>query len=294
MTPVEAEPADRLACPHAATHHCQLPDIPPVLTSVRSLASLARSSSSLSSSGSLSRIGSLRLTSHAAPEVTVLLIDIKGFTARCAALPAAAVGEWVAAFYAAVDAAAAAHGVRKVETRGDCCVCVAGAGAAVPAGPGPAREDPLADQATRILAFAAALHADLAALPAGGPAAASTATRMGAATGAAAFLVGDSGGGAAPFLSVQGDAVAAAARMEALGGPGAVCVHRSTADKWAKEGGRAPPAMEALECGPGAARELVAVFDCAGRRFRGAHGAGSGRRPPRGLGAAGRRDSAPF
>ena len=47
----------------------------------------------------------------------MLLVDIKGFTAECAALSAREAGEWVAAFYERVDAAAAPLGVRKAEVR---------------------------------------------------------------------------------------------------------------------------------------------------------------------------------
>jgi class 3 adenylate cyclase len=71
-------------------------------------------------------LGSLKLRRYAAAGATVLVMDIKGFTAGCAAMSAGEVGEWVVEFYARVDAAAAAHGVRKAEVRGDCCVCVAG------------------------------------------------------------------------------------------------------------------------------------------------------------------------
>ena len=82
--------------------------------------------SSLSSSGSFTKSWPMQLTTHAVPEVTVLLIDIKSFTDQCAAALAGSVGEWVATFYERVNAAAAAHGVSKAEVRGDCCVCVAG------------------------------------------------------------------------------------------------------------------------------------------------------------------------
>ena len=85
---------------------------------------------------------SIQLRSCIAPQATVLLIDIQNFTAKCAELPAVRVGQWVAAFYKLVDAAAAAHGVRKVEVRGDCCICVAGAGDALP--PAPRRRTPAA------------------------------------------------------------------------------------------------------------------------------------------------------
>jgi hypothetical protein len=166
---------------------------------------------------------------------------------------------------------AAAHGVSKVEVRGDCCICVAGAAGRVPCRAlAPAAEDPRADQATRMLAFAAALHADLCAnSPGTGPAAATT-TRMGVATGDVSFLVSDAAAGtdAATFASVQGDAVALAGRMEALAaGAGAVLVHRSAAERWAGEAGLAAPATVCVEV-EGRGLERAAVFDCAARAFR--------------------------
>jgi class 3 adenylate cyclase len=193
-------------------------------------------------------------------------------------MPAGRVGEWVAAFYQLVDAAAAAHGVTRVESRGDCCVCVTGAAGAVPAAHGAAAcaaADGAEDQATRMLAFAAALHARVAALPVGGRRAdqtfaastAGTAVRMGMATGEASFLAIDGGGGAAPSVSVTGAAAAVAARMEALAAPGLARVHRSTADKWAAEAGRAPPATALVVGAVGAAAERAAEFDCAAGAF---------------------------
>ena len=200
----------------------------------------------------------------------MLLIDIKGFTSACAAMSASSVGEWVAAFYERVDLAAAAHGVSRVEVRGDCCVCVAGVEGAVPSRAFvAAAADAAASQATRMLAFASALHADLATLPAG-PAgcAPATATRMGIATGEVSFLVGDSAAAdAAPFLSVLGDAAAVAARMEALSSPGAAHVHRSTALKWAAEARQPPPATVSVDCG-GRGQQPAAVYDCATGAFR--------------------------
>jgi class 3 adenylate cyclase len=226
----------------------------------------ARSCGNLSSTtSSLPRSGSFRLTTHAVAEVTILFIDIKGFTAQCAASPAGRVGAWVADFYAAVADAAAAHGVTLIETRGDCCVCVVGAEGAVPArAAAAAAADPRADQATRTLAFASALHRALAALPAaaGGGA---TAARMGAATGAAAVLIADDAG--APFASLMGgDAAAAAARLESLAAAGQLLLHRSTADRWARETGRAPPASAAVECAGGVGMR-AAAFDCAAGAF---------------------------
>ena len=216
-----------------------------------------------------SRAPSMKLTTHSLHDVTVLFIDIKGFTSACAAMPAARVGEWVADFYERVDAVAAAHGVSKIEVRGDCCVCVAGVAGRIPyrAIADPAA-DPRDDQATRMLAFAAALHADLATLPSSGPAAATT-TRMGIASGEVAFLVSDAAAGpdAAPFASVRGDAVDGAARMEALAAAGEALVHKSAADRWAAEGGPSPPATVCVEV-KGGGLQRAAVFDCAARAFR--------------------------
>ncbi len=231
-----------------------------IFSSVQSIAS-TRSSTS--------RSNSMRLSTHTAPEVTVLFIDIKGFTAECAAMPAGRVGEWVAAFYERVDEVAACYGVSKVEVRGDCCICIAGAEGSVPAraAAAPAAADRRADQATRMLAFAAALTADLATLP-GGSGSGPTAARMGVATGEAAFLVSDAADALAGFASVQGDAVNLAARMEALSAPGAVHVHKSTADRWAAEApGRAAPHTACVEC-KGRGLQRAAVFDCATRAFR--------------------------
>ncbi len=239
-----------------------------------------------------SRTRSMRLSNHTTPKVTVLSIDIKGFTSACAAMPACRVGEWVADFYERVDSVAAAHGVSKVEVRGDCCVCVSGAAGAVPSRAfAAAAADPHGDQATRMLAFATALHADLLTLSAGG---AATATRMGIATGDASFLVGDAAAaaGAAHFVSAQGEAVALAARMESLAAPCAVYVHRSAALRWAMEARCPPPPTAVVDCGCGGGLQRAAVFDCAAGAFRCADGAAPAPAPVAGGRAGGLRRSA--
>ena len=210
---------------------------------------------------SLSRSTSFKHTTNVLPDVTVLFIDIKGFTSACAAMPAARVGEWVADFYERVDAVAAAHGVSKIEVRGDCCVCRAPYRAIADAA-----ADPRGDQAIRLLAFPAAL--DLATLLSSGPAAATT-TRMGIASGEVAFLVSDAAAGPdiVHFASVRGDAVDAAGWMEALAAAGEALVHKSAADRWAAEGRRAPPATVCMEV-KGGGLQRAAVFDCAARAFR--------------------------
>ena len=251
-------------CPHSMTS--------PSLFSMASTVSddeASRHQSCASTPWPLSRAASLKLTTHALPDVTVLFIDIKGFTSACAAMTAARVGEWVADFYERVDAVAAAHGVSKIEVRGDCCVCVAGVAGRIPyRAIAHAADDPLGDQATRMLAFAAALHADLATLPSSGPAAATT-TRMGIASGEVAFLVSDAAAGPdiVHFASVRGDAVDTAGWMEALAAAGEALVHMSAADRWAAEGRRAPPATVCMEV-KGGGLQRAAVFDCTEQAFR--------------------------
>ena len=206
-------------------------------------------------------------------QITILRTKIPGFARQCAAMPAGRVGEWIAAFYELVDAAAAAHGVTRVESRGDCCVCVCGAAGAAPPAAGAAAVAAAADsaesQATRMLAFAADLHAKVASLSVDGSEvnAEGTVVRMGMATGEATFYVGGSRGDTSPITSVTGAAAAAAARMEALAAPGLARVHRSTADKWAAETREAPPATAPVE-GADWAAERAAVYDCAARAFR--------------------------
>jgi hypothetical protein len=68
--------------------------------------------------------------------------------------------------------------------------------------------------------------------------------------------------------------VAMAARMEAAAGPGLAHVHPTTADRWAAETGRAPPATVEVEWEGGGAR--AAVYDCAGGEFTRGAGRGAG------------------
>jgi class 3 adenylate cyclase len=236
---------------------------------IKSYASVESLGSSLSNFSSYSRTRSFCLKTHTAAQVTILLIDIQGFTVECASLPAVRVGEWIAAFYSRVEKVAAAHGVQKMAVRGDCCICVAGLDGAVPV-PVPrvtGSPDLRSDQATRILAFAAELHRSLATLNAGGRDGA-TATRMGVATGEVSLLFASAAAGsdAAPFASVRGDAVDIAAQLEARATPGRVYVHRSTADKWASETRRPPPPSAVMEF-PGGVRQRAAVYDCAAQDF---------------------------
>jgi class 3 adenylate cyclase len=238
----------------------------------------------------------LRLVSHCEDPVTVLFIDIQGFTARCQEVGARRVGEWVAGFYERVDRAATAHGILAVEARGDCCICVAGAtqlapaAASAAAAAAPEEAPDAGTQVVRMLAFARDLDADLVTL-CGGADGRGTSTRMGMATGEVVFLtsapdecaaappasptvhggrrgsVARCAGGAFRFMSVQGDTVNTAARMESLGAPGVVILHDSAAARWAAETGAPPPPMARVDV-KGKAEQDVAEYDCSATTFR--------------------------
>ena len=206
-----------------------------------------------------------------------MCIDIKGFTQQCAEMSAGATGEWVADFYARVDCAAAACGMRRAESRGDCCICVAEDEDEDVSAPSPA-----CTQARRALTFATAVHALLSGAAACrcsssdshvdgiiGDGCRPISARMGIATGAVLFL---EGGPAAGFAGVQGGAVEAATRMEALSQPGVAVVHETATEQWATETGRRPPRTACCRAGRGGGAgvgvlERAAAYDCAAEEF---------------------------
>jgi class 3 adenylate cyclase len=202
-------------------------------------------------------------------QATVLYMDIVDFTRHCAARPLDELSAWMARIHAAVDALLRRHAVRKVETRGDCVICVAGTNFAPPplaGAPAPARADLAADQATRMLAFGSDLGRALAAID-------GTAARMGMATGPVVLTHIAHGGDALPAKYIYGDAVNVACRMEQTGRPGAIQLAESAALAHAEERGAPPPPLLTRDVkGKGPMR--AALYDCAAGRFLGPDEAG--------------------
>ena len=185
---------------------------------------------------------------------TVLYMDIVGFTHQCAARPLDEISGWMTRVHSAIDELLARHAVHKVETRGDCVVCVSGTSLAQDGGGAP--RDLCGDQATRMLAFGRDLGRALAAIE-------GTAARIGVATGPVALAHIAHGGDALPVKYVYGDAVSAACRMEQTGRAGAVQLAESAVRAYAAERGVAVPPMRGREMeGKGSA-----LYDCSSGVF---------------------------
>jgi len=188
-------------------------------------------------------------------EVTVLLMDIKNFTQSCSKLTARDVGDWISTFYTIVNQTARQLGIRTAEVRGDCCICVTGNMHNAPCGRLRSGASP-DDQVTRMLLFASTLHKHLLiATPR------ITNVRMGIAFGDAAFLLDSE------FISVHGDAVNMAARMESHAVSGMALVHVSASDRWARETcTHDQPRCILIEC-KGKKQQAAAIYDCTNQMF---------------------------
>jgi class 3 adenylate cyclase len=190
-------------------------------------------------------------------QATVLYMDIVDFTRQCMAKPLDEISGWMARIHAAIDELLDRHAVRKVETRGDCVICVSGTNFAPTEGG--ASRDLCGDQATRILSFGHDLGLALSAID-------GTAARMGVATGPVVLTHIAHGGGALPAKYIYGDTVNVACRMEQTGRVGALQLTEAAARTYAEEQGAPPPPLRTKEIkGKGTMR--VALYDYAARRF---------------------------
>ena len=150
------------------------------------------------------------------PMQTVMFIDLKNFTSICAHSSASDVGTWIASFYNEVDELAYVHGIRVAERRGDCCICLTD-------------ENRGRRSVSRMLSFAIDAHDHLLDLEcARGDSSDKnqrrpTLCRMGIATGDVAMVCSKDD----RFVTVQGDVVNVASRLEALAATDTVLVHNS-------------------------------------------------------------------
>jgi adenylate cyclase len=190
-------------------------------------------------------------------QATVLYMDIVDFTRHCMAKKLDEISGWMTRIHTAVDELLLRYAVRKVETRGDCVICVSGTNF-VPSEGGASR-DLCGDQATRMLSFGHDLGLALSAIE-------GTAARMGIASGPVVLTHIAHGGDALPAKYIYGDTVNVACRMEQTGRVGAVQLAESAARAYAEERGEAVPALRARDVkGKGTMR--TAFYDYAARRF---------------------------
>ena len=184
-------------------------------------------------------------------QATVLYMDIVDFTKHCMTKQLDEISTWMTRIHNTIDLLLERYAIRKVETRGDCVICVSGTNFV--AEEGGASRDLCGDQATRMLAFGRELGLALAAMD-------GTAARMGIATGAVVLTHIAHGGDALPAKYIYGDTVNVACRMEQTGQVSAVQLAESAARAYAEERAVAvPPLRTKAVKGKGAM--LVAVFD---------------------------------
>ena len=190
-------------------------------------------------------------------QATVLYMDIVDFTRHCMAKQLDEISGWMTRIHTTVDELLERYAIRKVETRGDCVICVSGTNF-VPTEGGASR-DLCGDQATRMLSFGHDLGLALSAIE-------GTAARMGIATGPVVLTHIAHGGDALPAKYIYGDTVNVACRMEQTGRAGAVQLSEAAARLYAEErGGALPPLRTKAVKGKGQMR--VALYDCAAGTF---------------------------
>ncbi len=147
-------------------------------------------------------------------EVTVLFVDIAGFTPLTARVPPGEMVRWLNEVFAAFDRLAERHGLEKIRTIGDSYMVVGG----VPL-PRPDHAEAVAELALDLLAVVAGI-----ATPLGEP----LRVRVGVNTGPAIAAVM----GVRKFIyDVYGDAVNTASRMESHGVPGTIHVAAATYER---------------------------------------------------------------
>ena len=190
-------------------------------------------------------------------QATVLYMDIVDFTRHCMAKQLDEISGWMTRIHTTIDELLERYAIRKVETRGDCVICVSGTNF-VPTEGGASR-DLCGDQATRMLSFGHDLGLALSAID-------GTAARMGIATGPVVLTHIAHGGDALPAKYIYGDTVNVACRMEQTGRVGAVQLAESAARTYAEERGTAVPPLRTKEIkGKGTMR--VALYDYVAERF---------------------------
>ena len=165
----------------------------------------------INSSTPQSKTPSMTLHTFTIPVATIISIDIAGFTAICSTMSAQSVGEWMAEFYQSVDDAASLHNVVKVETRGDCCICIAGVlinnDQTVKAIDG-------SNHFKQMLEFATELHCIVSQND--------TQVRMGIATGEVMIIIEEKICG---LISLQGETISHAIEMEGLATTGVARIY---------------------------------------------------------------------
>ena len=189
-------------------------------------------------------------------QATVLYADIVNFSKQCTDRGLKEISSWMTQIHSTIDHLLAKYAIRKVETRGDCCICVSGTNFV--SGHGDTRSRDLAcDQATRMLMFGTELALALYEID-------HTEVRVGMASGSIVLTHISHRSDALPAKYIYGDTVNVACRMEQTGRAGSIQLSESANRLYADEQGTPPAPMQVKDIkGKGPMR--ASMYDC----FRG-------------------------
>ena len=189
-------------------------------------------------------------------QATALCCDIVDFTRLCATNSLDEVSSWMTRIHNEIDLLLTKYSIRKVETRGDCCICVTGTNFLN------AQEkissDLACDQVTRMVKFAEELCRNLRAQH--------TEVRIGIATGSLVLTHISHTADTLPAKYIYGDTVNVACRMEQTGTAGFIQLHEFAAKLYVEEQ-NAPPPEFGIKDVKGKGLMKVALYDCFKSKF---------------------------
>ena len=190
---------------------------------------------------------------------TVLYADIVGFTTHCTTKGLDEISGWMTRVHKKIDQLLDKYAIRKVETRGDCCICVSGTNFISTTES--VSKDLASDQVTRMLKFGVEMSIEL-------QTGERTEVRVGMATGSIVLTHISHIADTLPAKYIYGDTVNVAARMEQTGASGMIQLNELAAMTYAEEQNldQADVPLEVKEIkGKGVMR--VAMYDCSKTGF---------------------------
>ena len=190
-------------------------------------------------------------------QATVLYADIVNFSRQCVHRDLKDISVWMTRIHTTIDYLLIKYAICKVETRGDCCVCVSGTN--FMSGPDSVSRDLAYNQATRMIHFGTELAWALYEMD-------RTEVRIGMATGSIVLTHISHVSDALPARFIYGETVDFASRMEQTGSAGAIQLSECANKQYAEEQHIPSAPLQVKEI-PGKGVVQSAMYDCFTGRF---------------------------